>query len=69
VSDPPTDEGLGPLAGLTVIDLATLFAGPLAATHLGWCRAAAGRSEGRAAMAAEARGTPARRLPSADVSR
>jgi crotonobetainyl-CoA:carnitine CoA-transferase CaiB-like acyl-CoA transferase len=35
VSEPPTDEGLGPLAGLTVIDVATLFAGPLAATHLG----------------------------------
>ena len=29
------DEDGGPLAGLVVIDIATLFAGPLAATHLG----------------------------------
>ena len=36
--DPSTGSGHrdgGPLAGLVVIDIATLFAGPLAATHLG----------------------------------
>jgi crotonobetainyl-CoA:carnitine CoA-transferase CaiB-like acyl-CoA transferase len=34
-STPPPGGGPGPLAGLRVIDLATLFAGPIAATLLG----------------------------------